>query len=659
MKFANWSEETCEKAIALRYQIGETAYEHVLKLFPLLPTARTLRRRLENFQLMPGVNKLPISFLKECFANIEPIKRRGVLVFDRMSLIEEIKEYQGESFGYDTMKNDKTSKATEGLVGLFAGTVIRFKQIIGFHLTTKSINGDHFKEFLIQLLTEIEKEQIFCDGVVFDMGFENIAMLKKFGITLEVSNEKFFITHPIDASRKLWIFIDSVHEFKNIALNFRAHDCQIPDFYVEKYNLDSNKARSAEVKKIISIQKKMIYKGAPKLTENVIKPGQFDKMRVNTHTRYFSNDVITSLEFIFENDLEDVEKFLSESLDDFIENAKRNATTWFLSMINKWINTMKSPKYHNLKDETTESLKMFLRESREIFKDIKMGSNRLVCLISAKITTNSILDIMNYYESLGIAQFCFSNFTQDCLENVFSVIRAKKKLPSSIDFVYQLRAQCVSRFTKTNVKGSSYDVDSNIIEPNISFVKIIQEYQFDNEKVSTDNNLPEKLEVLDHEYNFNLDFDFENIQLFANDFELNVFYHVAGYLIKRVFKNISCDECLKSLVDEDPIPTSYNRLLRSKNFSGSLKFVNEETFNFLLKLEKIFQKVSKLEIEQNEVDFKKEFSTFALTSLTHETVHCYESLEVLVSSFVSFRIYLTRSKRNKHTRCKYSSNSMK
>jgi hypothetical protein len=659
MKFSLWSDKTCEKSIILRYQLGETGYESVRKLVPL-PSLSTLHRRLENFCLLPGVNELPIKFLKESFEPFSPNYRRGVLVFDRMSLIEGIEEYQGESFGYDTMKNDKKTKASEGLVGLFAGTIIRLKQIIGYHLTEKSVDSAKFKKFLFELLWALEGNGIFVDGLVMDIGHENLGLLNALGISLKIDDEAFFITHPCDPERKLWIVIDSVHEFKNIGNHFRTKDAEIPQYYVEKYNLSSKFAKSSDIKKIQGMQKKMSFKAAPKLNENICKPGQFEKMRVNTHTRFFSSDISSTLEFLLEDDLEDAEKFLSMPIDDFLESAKKNSTVFFVSVINRWISTLKNRHEFNLQENSIDEVKSFLRECCEIFHEIKIGPTKLRCLIAAEKTTKSILDIMEYYQSLGVEKFCAANFTQDCLENVYSVVRSKKKMPTSKEFVYLLRAQCVSRFTKINVRGSSYDLDESTLNSHVSFLHIIR----DQEKTSTQNldadlDLRQNIENLGIDSDFDEDFNLKNVKIFYNELELNVFYYVCGYLVDKIFKKFHCTQCHQVIVDTSPIPTTYNRLVRIRDQGGKLTFVSDETFNYILKLERIFQAILTLNSSVSDQDFKEEFVMYSLMHLSHQHVHCFEFLHLLVSNFIGLRLYLTRSPRNKHTRSKYSSSSMR
>ena len=53
-----------------------------------------------------------------------------------------------------------------------------------------------------------------------------------------------------------------------------------------------------------------------------------------------------------------------------------------------------------------------------------------------------------------------SRFTQDCFENLFSLVRAKQVIPTALQFRNSLKLICVARFLKKSSKGS-YDIDDH------------------------------------------------------------------------------------------------------------------------------------------------------------------------------------------------------
>lgn len=82
----NWSDETIQRALKLKFACGAAGYEELLQQKIPLPSLRTLRRKLENFQFKPGISKEMFEFLKykKSFFNEE----RDIeceLIFDEMT----------------------------------------------------------------------------------------------------------------------------------------------------------------------------------------------------------------------------------------------------------------------------------------------------------------------------------------------------------------------------------------------------------------------------------------------------------------------------------------------------------------------------------------------------------------------------------------------
>ena len=62
-----------------------------------------------------------------------------------------------------------------------------------------------------------------------------------------------------------------LHAFKNIKAGFITHEFfQIPEAFVEKYNLPSNNAKSAHLKDILQKDENCNLKLAPKLREEYL-----------------------------------------------------------------------------------------------------------------------------------------------------------------------------------------------------------------------------------------------------------------------------------------------------------------------------------------------------------------------------------------------------
>lgn len=61
----------------------------------------------------------------------------------------------------------------------------------------------------------------------------------------------------------------------------------------------------------------------------------------------------------------------------------------------------------------------------------------------------------------GFSFLLTGRFTQDCLGNLFSVIRSKQPVPSPLQFQRNLKLICVAQFMK-NPSNSNYDTDDSV-----------------------------------------------------------------------------------------------------------------------------------------------------------------------------------------------------
>lgn len=666
--YKKWSIETCEKAIDLRYKIGLSGYEIIRKFVPI-PSMTTLFRRLENFDFITGVCNVAIEYLKYVCAE-NPIFSRGCLVLDRMSLVPgEDFDKNGNKLGFDTLKNNKNILASDGLAVLFCGTIRRFKQIVGHHYTEKSVNGEDLKTFILEIIHAMwTQSKIWVDAIICDLGPENTSMLKAFGLSISMTNVDISIVHPCDSGKRLFFIADAVHDFKNISCQFRSKEkIEIPQKFVEAYNLSSNCAKFLEVRKLFNAQKKMTYQPAQKLTETVLHPDQWEKMRVKNHTKLFDSDVVAALSYIFEQDSDDVEIFLMNDME-YMSDMKVNPTAWIMNKIREWINIMKSRSTTRfpLQDENKyEEFINSLKEFVDIFEKIKIGDKKLPSLSGAAKATRALIELSSIYKADGISHIVPGWFTQDSIENLFSIIRSVRALPSCKQFSQQLKSQIVSRYTNHSVKGSSYDFEDDFEENTelsfLNFIKDINHPGTDHLQDSLSIDMQQEILSLKEDNSFNVEIDIENFELFENELEQCTFFYVVGYLIKRCLKKVSCADCHFMLTDNAGIPTKLNRLWRLKKQFGDFTPIEPSgtAFHFHLKLEKVFKAFFGLDLNIENEKFREEFHAFVSTAIVFDFEHCKCTTDMLIKNFISFRLYITREKRNIHKRNKFSSKSMK
>lgn len=156
------------------------------------------------------------------------------------------------------------------------------------------------------------------------------------------------------------------------------------------------------------------------------KPRHFEKMKVSCALHIISHSVSTGLQFMLKNGL--VEKQLQKEFED---------TAWFIELLNRWFDLMasrhaamalskcKPEKYHAANDQ--------LKTVIDVFRMIRVGDGRWKPYQSGVILTTTSVRLLAE-ELLGeeedkLSFLMTGRLTQDCLENLFSSLRARNSQP--------------------------------------------------------------------------------------------------------------------------------------------------------------------------------------------------------------------------------------
>lgn len=232
------------------------------------------------------------------------------------------------------------------------------------------------------------------------------------------SELKNYIPHPSNSNRFIYFILDVPHLLKNLKESLINNKFFIlPQEFVLKYNLPSNQVEIAHFIDLIQSQKDLEFLLTPKLCINDIKStNTFSKMRVNKAKNVFSTDISSSLEFLAD------------------ENHKPEflATAWFIKTISKWFSLMTARncnKALGLKNQEIYNINiLFLHEIIDLFKKIKIGPKEIFKPVQRGfiLSTTSIINFVEYLLNERNFQFVLiGRLTQDCMENLFSVIRHK------------------------------------------------------------------------------------------------------------------------------------------------------------------------------------------------------------------------------------------
>ncbi|KAH6944586.1 hypothetical protein HPB50_004109 [Hyalomma asiaticum] len=126
----------------------------------------------------------------------------------------------------------------------------------------------------------------------------------------------------------------------------------------------------------------------------------------------------------------------------------------------------------------------------------------------------------------GYEFFLTSRLLQDCLENLFSVVRLMKPVPSAYDLKCALRLVSVSQFLHTP-RTASYELDD-------------REYLVDLLSQGKNNCIENELEEID---------DSEILLIEAlSSTECSILFYLGGFILKGMLKSVKCVKCKEALL---------------------------------------------------------------------------------------------------------------
>lgn len=184
----------------------------------------------------------------------------------------------------------------------------------------------------------------------------------------------------------------------------------------------------------------------------------------------------------------------------------------------KWFNLMTSRTpvvaLSKLNPEVYESTILFLNEFINIFRNIKIGKSWKPCQTGVVIATQTVLDLQDLYLNKKEYKFFLTGrLTQDCLENLFSTLRAVQPIPTALQFKDNLKLICMAQYMKT-VSKSNYDEDDRCFLGNF----------LDNTYVSTSKIILNP----DHDDNIEIEMYFKDCETELCPTEQNALYNIAG-----------------------------------------------------------------------------------------------------------------------------------
>lgn len=244
-----------------------------------------------------------------------------------------------------------------------------------------------------------------------------------------------------------------------------------------------------------------------------------------------------------------------------------------------------------------------------------------------------------------------SRFTQDCVENLFSVVRSKQRRPTALQFKSHLRTISLSQYMH-DVRNSSYSIDDR--EYLSGFIDHINLYN--TEQANTSQSASDSQETLDFSTAEIMTMSKEVLSK-LNNAETNALFHIAGYIVGSIQKKKSaCQQCLNDCATVVPFDKNFGKFSKLVASSKGRQYCypSENVFNFITCMDSIINEyfpdkstVTKATI----IHLQK-----SLMSLPVQLQNCCNMKLKLVKRFLQFKMKSDQTRKSRKRR--FDSRSM-
>lgn len=539
-----------------------SAYNYVRSSFnKVLPHPSTLRKWYSTIDGSPGFTSEALNAIK---IKSEEMLAKGKqlicgLIMDEMYIKENIhyngKRLQGYiNYGIKTDEVDGLPKAREALVFLLVSINSHWKIPIAYFLTN-GLNTQEKANLVNTVLSFVHDKGVSVKTFTFDGAATNISKSACLGENLTMPCIKSYFTHP-ETKQKVHIFLDPAHMLK-LCRN------TLGDWGV-LYDKNGQLIKWDYFKELVTIQDKTGLHCGTKIRSRHINY-QKEKMKVKLACQTFSSSVADA--FLYCSDILKLEAF---------KNV--NATITFCKNINNifdFLNTRnfltKTQFKKPLKAKDEENILIIIEESIEYIKSLQVKiENKFVPLIKSGRKTGflglivCLQSVKEFYFDViktGTLEFFLTyKISQDHLEMLFSNIRSMggfNNNPTASQFEAAYKRLIIHTELKISKEANCQVLDCTPI------LTVSSNKKIENKIGNLDLICAEDYEETDTFENIN---NYNNELMFVDD----VIQYIAGFVVRKLYKQITCNICLHLLSDDKMIPKQLS-LLDIKNRGGLTK----------------------------------------------------------------------------------------
>ncbi len=611
-KGAVWSAETIQKALRTRFVCGSNGYDELIGQGMPLPTQRTLRRSMENIEFNSGILEDIFSLMKPKVLAMQETEKEACLTLDEMKIEQRIEwdKAQDKFLGYVTLPKH-AGKADHAFVFMLSGVSTRWKQVCAYYYTGPSTDGSVLMDIITNIIQKAHDIGLRIICVTSDMGAANQKMWKSFNISANRILTKNYTPHPCNSNQKLCFMADPPHVLKNIRNFFVSKQTvTLPQNIVDKYKLPSNIVSVEPICALLEAEKNAVFILAPKLSDKMLHPGQFDKMSVALAEKLFSNQITAAIKLKVNN------KTFPETY---------ATTAWLFDNIRRWFDLMTSrtPKLaiSKLNEDVYKETIQFLQNFQDIFKTASFGDKWKPIQTAVLLSTQSVLDIQEDFLNRSFHTFLLtSRLTQCCLESLFSCIRKRMPTPTPLQFKYNLRIVALGQYLKA-AKNSNYDEDNSQHLVDLKTIRLMK-------------NRNHNTQIKDGQLSYDVEIPNDVLNDAIALEEQEAFKYVAGYCVFQV--NAICTTC-KLFIENSHITPEFIQLMSYKE--GCLRVPSEPVLKLLTCANNLFCRVQQNLVNEESV-LKKLLINISKHDVTKDFPLCHNVCDHLLNCFFRMRLHM-------------------
>ena len=360
---------------------------------------------MQQIHIYPGFSNSIISALHIKTQSMKSDAKLCAIMMDEMSIKESIAYNAGrdevEGFEDYGLLGKTTYIANHALAFMVRGLTVKWKQPIGYFLSSGPVDGKTLTSLLLEAIDRIVDIGLQVKVVLSDQGSNNRNSIQT---VLKVTPDEPFFVHK---GRKIFVMYDPPHLVKNIRNNMKSHGFKVAgklvswDYVRAFYNADSRSP----------------LRLAPKLKQKHIDLPPFAALSVKRATQVLSHSVAAGMQAMVQWGVIPEEATHTAA---FIEQFDQ-----LFNAFNSSCLSSKAVMQHALSE--TSGHKEFLKSSQAWLSTIESASGRkLPCLEGWKMAISCLLQLWEHLRQNHGLKFLFTNrLNQDCIENLFSVIRGK------------------------------------------------------------------------------------------------------------------------------------------------------------------------------------------------------------------------------------------